>query len=273
MMNIFTLKTLAILLLACSIDSVSAGTAGSEKKFEVMILGTFHFTGGGNDVVNEDIDDFLAPRRQSEIKAVLDRLESFAPDKIMLELDHEHEVEFNERYKAYQQGEHDLSVNERQQLGMRLAKRLGHDSLYAIDYSNFLDYRPALTAAQSLQQEALLAEHEAQIERTIAEVDSQKDLPLDARLIRLNSDFSNGNSFFLTLAQMGSVENVEGALSVLTWWERNLVMFTRTAQRAEVNDRILIIVGAGHKLILEQFFENAEGVRVVSPLPYLRDSR
>ena len=49
---------------------------------EVMVLGTFHFTGGGEDMINPEVDDFLAPARQAEIATVLDRLEAFAPTRI-----------------------------------------------------------------------------------------------------------------------------------------------------------------------------------------------
>ncbi|TDF36298.1 hypothetical protein EYS14_16320 [Alteromonadaceae bacterium M269] len=268
--SVSTLIGLFILFCLSSSSLAIADDKTSPKSIEVMILGTFHFTGGGQDVVNEDIDDFLKPERQKEIEAVLKHLESYNPDKIMLELDNEKEMEFNQEYEAYLRGNHKLTVNERQQLGMRLAARLGHKQLYAIDYSNFLDYRPGLKAARALDQQEVLAEHEAQIASARKNVASQKGKPLAERLIALNSEYTRGNNFFLTIAQMGSVENAEGALSVLTWWERNLVMFARAAQYAEPGDKILIIVGAGHKLILQQMFEGADGFELVYPVPYLK---
>ncbi len=81
----------------------------SETEIEVMILGTLHLTGGGKDAVDSKVQDYLAPKGQEEIRQVLDRLEAFEPDKIMLELDLEHEDAFNEKYAAYLQGKHELS--------------------------------------------------------------------------------------------------------------------------------------------------------------------
>jgi hypothetical protein len=254
-----------------SADTNVTANQKPKKDVEVMILATFHFTGGESDAVNEEIDDFLAPQRQAEINAVLDCLELYAPDKIMLELNNERGGEFNKKYMSYLKGNHKLTVNERQQLGMRLAARLKHKRLYAIDYSNYLDYRPSLAEAKLLEQTDLLREHKAQISAVETKIASQKGRSLSERLISLNSDYSKGNNFFLTLAQMGTVEKAEGALSVLPWWERNLVMFARSAQYSKPGDRILIVVGSAHKSILQQLFEDADGFRVISPVKYLEN--
>ena len=266
MFRLFFIFLIGLTAASCAANAASQHSSESVK---VMILGTFHFTGGGRDVVNPDVDDFLSSARQAQIDEVLDRLEAFSPDKIMLEMEPEHEAKFNANYEAYLAGEYELSVNERQQLGMKLAARLGHERLYGIDHSNFLDYRPALAAAEELGQERLLKEREEMIEDIIASVEAKKGLSLSEWLIQLNTPpFGTDHYGNLTIAQMGTVE-APGALQIIEWWERNLVMFARTAQRSEPGDKILIIVGAGHKYLLHQFFEEAHGFELVSPLPYL----
>lgn len=257
----------AIFISACA---KSQAVSSNNTDVQVMILGTFHFTGGGNDVVNEeDIDDFLKSERQAEIKAVLDKIEAFAPDKIMLELDLKHEDNFNQDYRAYLKGEYELRVNEREQLGMRLAARLDHERLYAIDYDNFLDTRGAVTAAKELGQDRLLEEMEAEITEIIASIEAEKDKTVNQRLILANTASEFNHTYNMRIAQLGSVEDPQGALQILTWWERNLVMFARTAQYAEPGDKVLIIVGAGHNYILHEFFGSAEGFKLVSPVSYL----
>lgn len=271
-LNTLAQKTFVFLLgplIICACNS----TAVSEDKqadVEVMLLGTFHFTGGGNDLVNPKVDDFLAPSRQAEIEIVLDKLEAYAPDKIMLELELRFEDEFNQEYNRYLDGIHALGVNERQQLGMRLAARLGHERLYAIDFDNFLDYRGALAAAKKLGQNHLLQAMEAETEATKALLEKQRHLSLQDRLIALNTVSNFDHNFFMRIAQMGSVEDPQGALQTLTWWERNLVMFARTAQYAEPGDKILIIVGSGHNYILHEFFSSADGFTLRSPVKYLK---
>jgi len=259
---------IAIFLVASHASNATAEEPRAD--IEVMILGTFHFTGGGNDVVNPEVDDFLAPGGQAEIKAVLDKLELYGPDKVMLELELQYEDEFNQEYRGYLAGKHELGVNERQQLGMRLAARLGHERLYAIDYDNFLDYRGALAAAEELGQDHLLEAMEVGIERTSASFKSQEGLSLEERLIRLNMVSEFDHNFFMRIAQMGSVENPQGTLQILTWWERNLVMFARTTQYAEPGDKILIIVGSGHNYVLNELFGSTEGIKLTNPISYLQ---
>ncbi len=259
----------AILSLASISGVTNAAAQENNEPVKVMVLGTFHFNGGGQDVVNTDVDDMLSPHRQAEIDDVLTRLEAFASDKIMLEMGPADEAKFNANYEAYLKGEFELGVNERQQLGMKLAARLGHDKLYGMDHDNFLDFRPALAAAKELGQDRLLNEREAMIENIVARIDSKKGQPLREWLIDLNSPPFGANHYgYLTIAQMGTVGD-SGAEQIIDWWERNLVMFAHTAQYAEPGDKILIIVGSGHKYLLHQFFEEARGFELVSPLPYL----
>ena len=260
-----------ISLSACAaVPTVSPTFSPTASEVDVMILGTFHFTGGGSDVVNPNVQNYLAAEGQEQIGDLLDRLENYAPDKIMLELEPKYEADFNKEYRAYLNGKHELGVNERQQVGMRLAARLGHERLYAIDFDNFLDYRGALAAAKQLGQQDLLEEYEGWGEQVRAKVDSTENLPLLDHLGLLNSDeFGDDRKTYLTIAQMGSVDDPQGALQILTWWERNMVMFARTAQHAEPGDKILIIVGAGHLRILQEFFEDAHGFNLIHPLPYL----
>jgi len=127
-------------------------------KIEVMVLGSYHFTGGGQDLHNANVDDHLAPQRQAEIQTVVDTLAAFAPDKIMVELTPEYEADFNARYEAYRTGTDALGVNERDQLGMRLAAQLDHDRLYAIDHASDMDFEAMIGAAQAGEQTRLMGE-------------------------------------------------------------------------------------------------------------------
>jgi len=61
-----------VFLSACT--TTGATEQQDRKPVEVMILGTFHFTGGGNDLVNPELDDFLAPGRQAEIMTLKENM-------------------------------------------------------------------------------------------------------------------------------------------------------------------------------------------------------
>ena len=50
-----------------------------------MLLGTYHFANPGRDVIKQDIDDVLQPKRQAELEDLATRLASWKPDRIAVE--------------------------------------------------------------------------------------------------------------------------------------------------------------------------------------------
>lgn len=246
-----------------------AGSGGREP-VHVMVLGSFHMAGSTRNVVNSEAADLHSEAGRAEIDAVLDRLEAFAPDKIMVEVYPERMEAFNERYSAFLSGAYQPSLGESEQIGMQLAARLGHDRLYGIDYSTGLDYRPALALAEELGQAALLAEQDTMIAELRAESQREAEITVLERLIADNDDQpTRSNAFYLNVARMGTVENPLGALQIADWWKRNLVIFARAAHYVEPGDTVLIVFGAGHKHQLKRHFREARGFELVVPLPYL----
>lgn len=243
-----------------------------EDRPQVMVLGTFHFTGGGSDYINSEVDDMLNPQRQAEIEALAETLSEFGPTKIVVELVPESEDRFNSAYQRYLAGEHELTVNERQQIGMRLAARLEHDRLYAADFSANMDFDAMMAAAQENGQDALLArlpQLRADIEALDARL-NRPDVSVTERLRVFNSaEVLREHNVYLTLAQMGSVDNPVGANEMTNWWGRNLHIFAQIAQLSEPGDRILVIYGSGHKFLLDQFFQDAAEFEWVDSLDYL----
>jgi hypothetical protein len=111
--------------------------AAAPRAVPVMILGTYHFANPNLDLVQTDFDDHTSERRQREIQEVCDLLARFAPTKIALEASNDEALQRD--FEAYVRGERELGVNESEQLGMRLAKRLGHARVFGIDHPMGLD--------------------------------------------------------------------------------------------------------------------------------------
>lgn len=262
---------LASLLLAASpaLAQERPGTVNPAQT-EVMVLGTFHFTGGGQDYINPAVDDFLSPQRQAEIEDILDRLEAFAPDKIIVELEPEHEDWINARYRAWRAGEAELQVNERDQLGLRLADRLGHAQVYAVDFQNGMDFDAMMGAAHAAGQHDLIAQFQSVMGEVQSLIGDLSGLPVREQLLVHNDpEFQQRHDFYMTLAQMGTVEDPVGARNMADWWGRNMIIFARIAQLSEPGERVLVIYGSGHKYLLDQYFEQAHGFTVVDPVAYL----
>lgn len=267
------MRTLIALILSLTSSTIAASAeepaaaAGDPQPVRVMVLGSFHMAGSTRNVVNDAAVDLSSEKGRAEIDAVLDLLEPFDADKIMVEVYPERMDAFNARYVALLDGEYEPGPGESEQIGMQLAARLGHERLYGIDYSVGLDYRPALALAEQLGQDALFEAQEAMLAELRAVDEGQSVLD---QLIVLNGDSPmHTNAFYLNVAQMGTVEDPAGAIQIADWWERNLVIFARAAHYAQPGDRILIVYGAGHKHQLDRHFREAPGFELVDPLDWL----
>src|SRR5712692_9321202 len=89
---------------------------------EVLVLGVYHMSNPGHDIFNMKADDVLAPKRQAEIAQLIEVLKRFHPTKIAVEAEGDGSPK---RYAEYLAGKHELTRNEIEQLGFRLAKELG----------------------------------------------------------------------------------------------------------------------------------------------------
>lgn len=155
------IRRLATALLALSLLAPLALAAESlpPRKASVLLVGTHHFGNPNQDYVKTNVDDHLSERRQREIAEVVERLAAFRPTKIALEaVDGLSKVP--EHYLAYLRGAYALGADERDQLGLRLAKRLGHARVYAIDSPQDLDFEAVLSAARASENRAFLASFE-----------------------------------------------------------------------------------------------------------------
>lgn len=263
----------ACLLAGCATAPVATPPPSPpvDIRAQVMVLGVYHFRASGRDYVERGVDDHLAPQRQAEIAEVLNRLERFRPTKIVVELDPSDESDFNARYARYRAGAEALTANERDQLGMGLAGRLGLDRLHAADAPNNMRFAEMLAAAEAAGQHHLVERFHADMATIQAHAAETRDLSVRAQLIEMNSPEVVGwNDYYMTMAQMGTRDNPIGAQDMVEWWGRNMYIFADIARVAEPGDRILVIYGAGHKFLLDQYFRQAQEFELIDPLTYLR---
>src|SRR5688572_4593917 len=112
--------------------------AQSERKPSLLIVGAPHFGNSGRDVVNVRVPDVLSPDRQREIEALVDRLAAFRPTRVAVEWPAEEQARLDQRYADYRAGRFQLTANERDQIGLRLAARLNLPRVDAVDWSGDL---------------------------------------------------------------------------------------------------------------------------------------
>ncbi len=253
-----TLKLLSLVIpaLATSVGLPAASPQAvaeehaQEPRAEILILGTYHMANPGRDIYNTDAGDVLSAQRQAEIEEVIRVLEDFRPTKIALEANFSSADTIDQRYAAYLNGETALTRNERQQLGFRLARKLGHDKIYSVDVDGEFPYMRLVNYVKAAN---LQAEFDALGDETRERVDAfsaylASHTILEA-LLRMNTDeqVTQAMAWYYRVAEFGEDWDWPGADLVADWTRRNMRIYTNIARLADSpEERVLVIYGAGH---------------------------
>ncbi|HWT13278.1 MAG TPA: DUF5694 domain-containing protein [Allosphingosinicella sp.] len=244
----------------------------------LLILGAPHFGNPARDVVNVRVADVLAPERQREIEAIVDRLAAFRPTRVAVEWPADEQARLDQRYADYRAGRYALTADERDQIGLRLAARLGLERVDAVDWNGDApggwppyDY-PSWAEAHGRGEE-----WRAWVARMQTEADAAARLmactPVSAWVRKVNTaDYrlANHRSYFY-IAQIGDrLGDNPGAAWVGTWYTRNLrILNNIRALAASPGDRVLAIYGAGHGHLLDQQARESGEFEVADTLGYL----
>ena len=232
---------------------------------EVLVLGVYHMANPGHDIFNMKADDVLGTERQAEIERVIEVLKKFHPTKVAVERD-AGDKRIARDYAGYLAGKHQLTRNEIEQLGFRLAGELGQKTVYPVDadgefpYQRIVDYAKATGRTKELEtiKEKIGAEVKAQdaylASHTILET-----------LLYMNSDarVTRDVGWYYRFAHFGEPGDWAGADLVTDWVRRNMRIFTNVVRLIDSPDeRVLVIFGAGHLGWLRQAFAGDPGVRL-----------
>lgn len=251
-----------------------ATCAADDQRTKVLLLGSYHMANPGADAFNLEADDVLAPKRQAEIEAVVDRLADFAPTRVTLEVPWG-DTAMAANYQAYLAGGRELRRNESEQIGFRLAKRLGHETVYPIDVRMGMDFESVgrvasrdprlarnLEEMQSVGQEVMELMGRWLAEGTVGSMLRHMNEPdMLARAHRFYTDI------FVPIV---IDDDYAGADMVATWYQRNLRIFANLTRVATApGDRVLVVYGQGHIPILQQLVIEHSGYCVEDPIPYL----
>lgn len=263
-------------------------------KTTIMILGSGHLANPGADTYNFRMDDVLAPKRQREIEQLVALLKPFRPTKIALEVDERFMAEIHANYQGYLESTYELKRGEGDQIGFRLAKQMGHQKLYGVDYwpehDPFFpdDFDSDLTDADKFakehNQKHLLSSIEDYYPDTDVEFHEEEDgrvWIVPVKYESLKDMYIRGNEpegrrtehqLYLRSARVGLGDQHPGANWLAhRWYARNLKIFVNLTRITEsTEDRILLIIGGGHVFLVQQFLEDSGDYIVESPLKYLK---
>jgi hypothetical protein len=257
---------LAIALVCACLSPALANTA----KPALMIVGVAHLE-ARHDVHNSVFNDSpLSAERQAQIETVVEHLVRFHPTKVLIEAPYGDPI-WNTRYHEYLAGKFALGANEVYQFGFKLAARAGNTAIYPID-----TWGPAspddkridayltshFNSVQDPTSDALIARGDA-LERSGTYLELLRLLNTDAS-VRANA------SWYPVMAGMGREADNAGASYVAAWYTRNVYIFSNILSVIRPGDRVVVIMGQGHKYLLSEMAKLDPNIAYVDALQYLR---
>ncbi|MGE3465345.1 MAG: DUF5694 domain-containing protein [Pyrinomonadaceae bacterium] len=262
----------AALSIAVAGQMTAAQTPQKTERTKVMVLGVYHFTNPNADHVKTSFPDHLSEKKQKEIAELLDALARFEPTKIVIEDVPENE-KVNNNYLEYLKGSYQLTANETNQIGYRLAKRFGHKRIYQADHRIGMDINGVMAAANETKNTTFLNH----FQRVISEVQAMQkrhetETVINA-LIELNEPpmQERTKDVYLQMARVKSGDKFVGADVLTNWYQRNLRIFSNLVEIIEPSDtRILVIFGQGHAPYLRDAIKSSPDMELVEPNDYLK---
>jgi len=248
-MSRFLLICVSLLVSAISAPAQQAATENSQPRAEVLVLGVYHMANPGRDIFNMKADDVLAPKRQAEIDQLMDVLKRFNPTKIAMEADASSQRVAKE-YSDYVAGTYTLSRNEIDQIGYRLAKELGHRTVYPVDadgefpMQRVVDYAKANGRSKDL--DTLMSETGVEVKAQGQYLASHTVLEM---LLHINADdrVTEDVGMYYQMAHLGEPGDWAGADLVSDWFRRNMRIYSNIVQLVDSpRERVLVIFGSGH---------------------------
>ncbi len=229
------------------------------EKAQVMLFGTFHFASPGLDKVKTDTLDVLTAENQDYLKALANRIsQGFKPTQVLIECSKKNADKINLSYRQYLAGKYQLSVNENDQIGFRVAKKAGLNKVTCYDEREI--------QWNSKRLFEVLPESAPEIKKTVdefinkitAEINHmQQTASLAENLIHNNSEaFDRLNkSFYLLTNEVEADGHYSGADAAASWWHRNFRMYANIQKAAQPGERVIAIAGQGHTAILKDLLD------------------
>jgi hypothetical protein len=268
-----------------------AGSAASASPTtDILLVGSNHLS----QLYKADNpnSDMLTPKRQAELSAVLDKLQRFRPDGIMVEEVPENQPRLDSLYQLYRQGRLDLNTlpggrSEVYQLGFALGKRLGLPRIHCVN-------APGGTSQGILSQGSNIELYEQATTRWRAQI-----APIDKELLAGNATMPQ---YMRTLNNPALVRQLHtlvynvparvtngtlkpdamvdaafinpqyvGAEFISVFYNRDLKVYSNivTTQLATNQRRQLLIIGLRHVGSLKGIFREDPAYRLVEAAPYL----
>ena len=278
------MKTLTLLLFSFSFTlGLSGQITDTLPGTKIMTLGVFHFAYHNLDVVKTEKKNQISvldePYR-SEIIAISKAIEEYNPTIIAIEVTPDRQHQIDSLFLLYKSDKLILGKNETDQLAFRLGKDLNLNKIHCVNdfgkhYDNILSiFNDSIRSLRF--EDYFLKSRDAIYGKPPT---GKKVTGIINELYEINKPDAIRESLAIYLLNPFKYEEEPGDFTGVDfetgrWFNRNLRIF-RNIQRIPHtdDDRILLIIGAGHLNLLNIFFDVSNEFELVSPLPYLEKAR
>lgn len=254
--------------------------AHAQKKNQIAVIGTFHF-----HLVQSQFGiafDINSKEKQSELEALASEIAAYKPTKIFVEWEYNKQPELDTLYRLYLADKSGKLIKERyganetmyfdsevQQLGFRIASKLGQTKLYSFDYLIPEPNDTIMSSIQKYNQTDLMTriqkefgDYSASIISKFGEVGTIKGM---LQYLNSNELERRLNSGYISLFnKAGTPNDLSGAYFVSERYKRNLFMYSLIQNQCNQSDeRILVLVGAQHAAGIKPFIKDDSNFQLV----------
>jgi hypothetical protein len=272
-MNNIQASRFILLLLLLLARTGEAQTA--QPPAQVMLFGTFHFSDPGNDAVKTRSIDVRTEASQKYLVSLSRKIAAeFGPTRVLLEYSPEAEQAINKRYQEFLAGDYELPVNEIYQLGFRIARDSGLDSVTSWDHRDVHWQAEAMFEYAEQNDPDALASFNARIAEITARMQKDQDsLTLRELLKKQNSpaEFAANKALYIDTNAIGAGDGYAGADASASWWQRNFRMYANIQQVAVPGERVFVLGGSGHIAIIADMLALDAQREAVDVRPLLDD--
>lgn len=249
--------------------------AANVPKSEVMIVGVSHLV-SKRDIHNSVYQDSpLSQKRQAQVDAIVVRLARFHPTKVLIEAPFGDRT-YVDHYREYLAGRFELGANEIYQYGFKLAARSGNSTIYPVDTWGPSIYDDNSPAGKRI--DAYLRKHFNDVKVSQIDADIARDHHLqlhgtyldELRYLNTDSSIEANASWYSIFVGAGREADDAGAAYVAQWYTRNCYIFSNILSVIRPGDRVVVLMGQGHKYLLREFVRLNPNLTYVDPLPYLQ---
>ncbi len=235
----------------------------SNPKIKVILLGTFHY-GATSDRNSTAFKDLFSTKRQAELETIASSLVNAGVDKYFVEWPANKQSKLLDRYNQYTSEKMTDTLilrNEIMQIAFRAAK-MNNAKLVATDNPQELPYNEIQKYEGKHKNDTVNAYPFFEVKYPFTTKQKKiSELSLSEYYIQLNNTYNRQASMYDYLhyaLAYGEGEDFIGEKFTLSWYDRNLKIFTNILRNLDLktDKTVVVLYGAAHTAILRQFFEN-----------------